>query len=109
MSFMDKAKDAIDKIEDKIPASVKDKIPDSVKDKLGIEHDDDKPDAGSIPADEATDPGSVSPIAAGTTNEAADVTRESSTPSYKPSDGTDPHESDAPGAGRGGVSDITKP
>ena len=113
MGFMDKAKDMVDKIEDKIPDSVKDKIPESVKDKLGI--DDDKTPAETAETDltadtTATDPGSVSDVAAATSSDAADTVRTSSDSSVSNDpDGTDPHLSDAAGAGRGSVSDIVEP
>lgn len=55
----------------------------------------------------ATDPGSLSDVAAATTNDAAKTALDSSAPAYtEESDGRDPHVEDAPGAGRGSVADT---
>ncbi len=55
----------------------------------------------------ATDPGSVSEVAAATSSDAADTVIDSSLQAYTDkSDGTDPHMEDAPGAGRGSNADT---
>jgi len=98
-NFMDNAKERIGDFVDK------------VKDKL--DGDDETTDAGDsdLTSDaNATDPGSVSDVAAATSSGAADTVRESSSFSAAPEpDGTDDHRTDAPGAGRSTTSDIVEP